>query len=243
MSRIFQNSRLLPLRLTSFAQGRNDNHGFTLIEVLISVALISLVMVLIWQTTSQSLSAKKKIETRQEFYHFARIAMDKMTQDLSMAFLMSGNSHLGQQQGSPLMKTVFDGAAEELTFASLSHLRLFQGARESEAAEIGFKIERDPEDRDNSILLRRESKWVDDKPEDGGVWVPVAHKIREFKLEYYDGDKFDWKSSWNSESSERGRLPRAVKLTLTFEHPADPEKELPFTTTVLVGMHKNAIDF
>ncbi|MBI4124943.1 MAG: hypothetical protein HY466_03300 [Deltaproteobacteria bacterium] len=169
--------------------------------------------------------------------------MDKMVQDLSMAFLMNGNPHWGQRQGSPLVQTVFDGDSDALHFASLSHLRLFQGARESEAAEIGFKIERDPEDRDNSILFRRESKWIDDKPEEGGAWVPVAHRVREFKIEYYDGDKFDWKSSWNSENTEKGKLPRAVKLTLTFEHPVKPEEEIPFTTTVLVGMHRNAIDF
>lgn len=222
---------------------RNCRRGFTLIEVLLAVALISVVMLLIWQTTSQSISAKKKIETRQEFYHFARVAVDKMVQDLSMAFLMSGNQHLGQKQGSPLIKTIFDGDADTLSFASLAHLRLFEGSPESEAAEISYKIERDPEDRENSILYRRESKGVDDKPEEGGAWVPLAYKIRELKAEYYDGDKFDWKSSWNSENTEKGKLPRAVKLALTFEHPSDPEKELPFTTTVLLGMNKNAIDF
>lgn len=221
----------------------NCKKGFTLIEVLISVALVSFVMLLIWQTTSQSILAKKQIETRQEFYHFARVAIDKMVADLSMAFLLGSDLHLGQRQGSPLMKTVFKGGADELTFTSLSHLRLFQGARESEATEVGYKIERDPDDKDHSVLYRRESKWIDDQLEEGGVWVPLAPKVKELKIEYYDGEKFDWQSSWNSESSEKGKLPRAAKLTLTFVHPANPEKELPFTTTVLIGMHQYAIDF
>lgn len=215
--------------------------GFTLLEVLISVALVSMIMAMIWQTTSQSISAKKRIETRQEFYHTARVALDKLNQDLSQAFLVAGPMHTGTRQGSPLLQTVFDGDSDSLTFASLSHVRLFQGSRESESAEIGYKIESDPEG-DDSVLMRRESREVDNRPEDGGAWMAIANRLKSFKAEYYDGEKQDWKSSWNSESSEKGKLPRAVKVELVFVHPARPDEEIPFTTMILVGM-RDAISF
>lgn len=217
--------------------------GFTLIEVLISVALVSVIMMMIWQTTSQTISAKRRVEKREELYHSARVAMDKMMQDLSMAYLVRGNPHWGSKQGSPQLKTVFKGDADGFQFTSLSHLRLFKGSRESEGTEIGYRLERDPDDRDFLVLQRREAKGIDGNPDEGGAWVSLASRVKAFQAEYYDGGKFDWISSWDSESTEKEKLPRAVRLKLVFEDPGRKDEELPFTTTVLIGMHRNAIDF
>ena len=221
---------------------RNCKKGFTLIEVLVSIGLVSVLMMLIWQDTSQSVKSKDKIEKRNAIYHFARVTVNKMTQDITMAFLLKGPAQLGAKQGSPQSKTVFKGDEEKMNFDSLSHLRLFQDSKESEETEIGYKTERDPDNRDRLILFRRESKTIDNNPDEGGVWVPLAYKLKGLKLEYYDGVKFDWKTSWNSETSEKDLLPRAVRVTLTFEDPRNKENDMPLTTTVLLGM-KNAIEF
>lgn len=217
--------------------------GFTLIEVLVSVALVSVIMLMIWQTTSQTIKAKVRIERRNEVYHNARISVDKMVQDLSMAFLLAGPAHLGQSHGTPRLKTVFKGEAEQVAFASLAHLRLFKGARESDSCEIGYKLERDPESRENFILMRRESKWIDDKPDEGGTWVPLAEKVKKIKFEYYDIRKFDWQSSWGTEAEGAARLPRAVKVSIAFENPDNKDEDISIITLAMVGMVNNAIDF
>lgn len=220
-----------------------SSKGFTLIEILISVAIVSVVMVMIWQTTGQSIAAKKKVEMRDAVFHSARVAVAKMVMDIEQAVLLQGGQHLGQKQGSPLLKTVFKGESDQLHFTSLAHLRLFRDAPESEGCEIGYRLERDPESRDHYLLLRRESKWIDAQPEEGGVWVPLAKKVKEIKFDYWDGRQFDWKSSWNSESTEKDQLPRAVRIVLKLEHPLRPDEEWPFQTTVLIGMHNHAIAF
>lgn len=217
--------------------------GFTIIEIMISVALLAVIMTLIYQTTFQSIRGKKKVEERDKVFHAARVALEKMSQDISMAFLLKGKEHLGDRQGSPLMKTVFNGSADKLYFTSLSHLRLFEGARESEAAEIGYQLERDPDNREGYHLLRRESPTIDTNPEDGGKWVPLAEGVKKIKFEFYDAKQHDWRSSWNSTSDSEDRLPRAVKVTLTFPRPAKPDEEVPFEMVTLIEMYANPIDF
>lgn len=204
---------------------------------------MAVIMLLIWTTTSQSISGKKRVEERDAVYHLARVAMDKITQDLTMAFLLEETAHGGVRQGAPQVKTVFFGEADRIHFVSLSHLRLFQTAKESESAEIGYRLESDPETRGFAQLLRRESKTMDGQPEEGGVWIPLATQVKELVLEYYDATQFDWKSSWNSESGEKGKLPRAVRVRLSFADPKDPDEKLVFTTVALVGMYKNAVGF
>ena len=222
---------------------RATRSGFTLIEVLVSVALVAVIMLLIWQTTGQTLNAKQRIEKRDELYHNAHVSVDKMVQDISMAFLVNGPSHTGQRQGSPQIKTVFKGEDASLYFASLAHLRLFSGSRETEGSEMGYKVEQDPDNRDFLILMRRESKWMDDKPEEGGVWLPLASRVKKLKIEYYDGRKFDWQSSWNTESDTGMKLPRAVRISIDFDNPDNPDEDTSITTTALLEMYNNAIDF
>lgn len=223
--------------------GLRSDKGFTLIEVLVAVGLVSVIMLLIWQTTAQTINAKQRIEKRNEIYHNARVAVDKMVQDVSMAFLLGNLSHTGQRQGSPQMKTVFKGEAESLEFASLAHRRLYRESRESEGAEIGYKVERDPDNRDLYRLMRRESKWIDGDPEEGGGWFPLAEKVKGLKLEYYDSKKWDWTGSWNTESDTGLRLPRAVKIMLAFQNPDNPDEDITVTTVAWIEMYNNAIDF
>ena len=214
-----------------------SNSGFTLIEVLISVAIISVIMVLVWQTTAQSIKGKQKAEKRYQTYHEARVSIDKIVQDISMAFLIKGEAHLGKKQGIAQMKTVFKGEESELNFDSMSNVRLFSNSRQSEECEIGYKVEPDPENHDWLKLMRRQAKNIDDKPEDGGDWLELITRVKRFQLEYYDGQKFEWQSSWNSENTEGGTLPRAVRVTLALEDFRDPKEEMVFQTIAFVEMY------
>ena len=222
---------------------QNCKKGFTLIEVLISIAILSGVMLLLWQITNQTIRAKTAAEKREALYHTARVSMNKMMLDFSQSFLLDGKGQWGLKQGAEAVKTEFRGSDAAVHFASLSHQRLFQGAYESESAEIGYRLESDPDAPDLYRLLRRESKIVDDRPDDSGVWIPLAEGVKRCSFQYYDGEKFDWLSTWNSEGSEKGRLPRAVKIDLILEDPKNSEEDFPFETIVFVEMYANKIDF
>ncbi len=237
----FREKKDVRRRRTSFFP-RFFSGGFTLIEVLVAVALISTIMVLIWQTMGASMKAKSRIEKRDEIYHNVRVSVDKMVQDLSMAFLLSGTAQLGQRQGSPQLKTIFKGDADQILFATLAHLRLYANARESASANVTYKLERDPNDNELYLLKRKESKWLSTNPEEGGVWITLAEKVKGMKIDYYDARKYDWQSSWNTESDTGLRLPRAVRVALTFKNPDNADEDIHMTTIALVGMN-NAIDF
>lgn len=222
---------------------QKSSRGFTLIEVLLSVAIVAVMMLLIYQTTSQTIQGNKKMEKREQLYHAVRVSLEKMVNDLSQAFLLDGSVHKGQKQGSDQMQTSFKGEAESVAFASLAHLRLFEGARESESCEIGYKLEKDPDDSDYFILLRRETPILDSNPEEGGRWIPLAGRVKKLSLEYYDSKKREWQASWQSEQDQKLRLPRAVKIKIDFDHPVRKDETITFTTIALIGMYTNAIDF
>src|SRR3989338_8740801 len=222
--------------------------GFTLIEVLIGVAILAFIMTMVWTNTRQSIRAKERIEKRGDVYHDARVTLGKMVHDISMSYLVSGEAHVGKKADHQTIQTAFhgrdSGKEDSLSFVALSHMRLFRSARESDSAEISYKVERYPDKPDGLQLLRRESNWVDDKPEEGGEGISPLDFMNGMELEYYDADKKEWTAEWNSESGIRkGKLQRAVRITLMMQDPDHEEEEIPFKTMAMIEMYKNAIDF
>lgn len=239
----------MSLRTSQNCNGkRTTGNGFTLIEVLVAVSLLAVIMTLVWTTTSQSLRARERIEARSEVYHEARVTLAKIQRDFSMAFLVLLPEDLGKKGDHVAMKTAFhgqdSGKEDSVYFDSMDHLRLFRSSRESETCEVGYKVEKNSEDSHLFQLMRRESPWVDEHPDEGGDWIVLSDHLTGLNLEYYDATKKEWTGEWNSESDiQKNRLPRAVRITITLPDPDQEGEDLTFQTVALVEMYKDAIDF
>lgn len=197
--------------------------GFTLIEIMIAMAILAMISVLIYTSTSQTIKGKEETVKRDESNHSVSLALNKMAADLQTAFILNSPDLLGSEGR---IKTVFSGKEDKLDFAALSHTRYFKNTREADFAEVGYYLADDPEDSSKKILMRRESKLLDDKPEEGGSADPMVEGVKDFRLEYYDPKKKEWLKSWDSSQLEQSnRLPRAVRIEIKIENPEEEEPQ------------------
>lgn len=225
--------------------------GFTLLEVMISVAIVGVIMMLIWTSTSQSLRSKDRIEERDLVYHSARVALRKISDDLAVAFLIkkASTSELSASTSATgsQVKAFFVGenqsSQDTLKFTSLSHLRLFSGAKEADQCRIMYEVVPDEEEVGKYNLIRREDPWLDDSTDVKGKALTLVENIREFDLEYYDTRKEDWVREWNTERVDwKDRLPYAVRINLLFTDPESEDIEIPMTTSVIIALSKDPIE-
>ncbi|MBI4212427.1 MAG: type II secretion system protein, partial [Deltaproteobacteria bacterium] len=162
-----------------------SNNGFTLLEVLVAIAIMGFTMVLVQSTTSQMLDAKDRIEERDLLYQSGRVAMRKLTDDLTQAFLIGkGSTNSNVAFGNPLelptspttiTRTVpkpiaffigkDGGERDSLKFTSFSHLRFIKDTKESDQAKIEYAMEPSKEDPRIFHLVRKEIPWLDDRTE------------------------------------------------------------------------------
>jgi hypothetical protein len=178
------------------------------------------------------------LERRDQTVQQARIAMDRLRRDLTLAYLTKNVGAVNTY------RTIFvgqdNGADDRAWFASLSHLRLYKDARECDQTEITYWTEPDPNAEDARVLLRREGPRIDHEPEKDGVIQPLAYNVRAFDIRYLDSTTNEWKESWDTTGADTpNRLPRAALVTLTLLAP-DPEdeermREESFVTTVLLA--------
>jgi general secretion pathway protein J len=227
-----------------------SQRGFTLIEILMALAVMSLMLTALYQSMASSFEAKDIVSKLNDRYHEGRQVMGKVARELRMAFLRAEVPEQFREE-KPTVLTRFKGQRDELYFASTAHLRLRAGARESDQTEIAYFLGPSPRDTGyrGKTLFRRESRRIDGKPERGGYIWPVVDGVKEFQLEYWDDTKEiagdAWQRDWDSHENEaEPLLPARVRITLELESPLNPRRPLRFVTQAAPRIRRpiNVID-
>ena len=201
-------------------QSRRHARGFTLIEIMISIALFSVIAVTITVSMSNSFEVKRELTEINDRYHEGRQVMRRITRELRMAFLRAQPPEEVQEE-RPAVLTRFLGEEDEIYFANNAHIRLRAEGRESDQSEVAYFLRRPSYDSPyrGKTLFRRESRRVDNRPDRGGSTWPVLDGVKSLKIEYWDDSKEigddAWQRDWDSDDNKL--LPARVRVTLELE--------------------------
>lgn len=209
--------------------------GMTLLEIIVSVSIVAVMASLVYGSARRHMEARDFAARLEEQYSMVRIAMSRMSREISMAFL---SNHVSPDKRS---QTIFKGISESpvnrLTFSSFSHLRLKSDVHESDQNIITYYGKQDSKNSSLINLMRYEKKVIDDKPEEYEEGEVLARGIVGLKFKYYDEEKREWVDSWDTMGIERGnRLPRYVEITLTMMD--ENGREVPFVTKTKIQITK-----
>ena len=197
---------------------RSDvDRGFTLIEVMLALAILTFITTIMWGSFSQTATNKRAIENAQERLHTVRVALLRMAREIEMAYLSrSENTALTNRRtfltGTPRADI------DELTFSTFSHQRLRAGAFEGDTSLVLYYGARDPEDPRVLNLMRRETRRLQaEEPStlSGEAYV-LCPDVARLKFQYYDHRKKEWQNDWSTlNASGTQYLPTHIRITLT----------------------------
>ena len=215
--------------------------GFTLIEVMVAIAILSLMMVVGWSVSNSITKAKKQYGAQQDRWREARLALSRMSRDFEMAYL-SGNEDRTRDTTRTFFSGEAEGGIDKAQFSTFAHTPLYADANESDQTIISYAVASSREDRSRQDLMRRETRRLPSAEE---KWDQVKASndtllsgIKRFKLEYYDFTDKSWKDSWSTQNTD-GRLPRPpdrVRVTIVLEN--ELKEEVTFTTQVRIHMQE-----
>ena len=203
--------------------------GFTLIEVLISAALMTIILVCAYLCLSACIQGRNLVEPRADIFQNARVAMGLLTADLRDACPLSSDSaFLGMK------RMIGEVEADNLDFAT--HNYTPRRAREGDFCEVSYYVEPDPQSGRYSLWRRRNPTIAPD-PLAGGSREEIAENVLGVRFEFTDG--VDWYDNWGevegkakAENSQKVQynlegLPEAVRITLMLDtnpgSKADPQ--------------------
>jgi len=192
--------------------------GMTLIEVMVAITILATVSVVVFSGFDQTMRNKAHIEEQSDRAHIIRVALERMTSEISQAYV---SMHLNPSPALQTVQTCFiggrGGRGHRLDFTSFSHRRLYRDAHESDQNELSYFMMDHPEEPNTRVLVRREQNRVDEDPQTGGNLQILVEDVIGFEVEYLDAATGEWTDTWDTRemTHQPNRLPVQVKLLLT----------------------------
>lgn len=210
-------------------------------EVMVATLILALISSLIYGSFARSLEIPEYLRDIQERYHKVRIAMDRMTTELSMAYLSKHVDSSSDKGPRYLIRVKHMEPGDRVDFTSFAHMKMVEDANESDQSEIGYFMEQDPDKRDQYNLMRREQKRIDNEPGWGGKKQVLAADVKAFHVQVYDELEKEWVNEWDTSQVEQfERIPKILALTLTILD--ENGKEVTFYTKTQIMLEK-PLDF
>lgn len=211
-----------------------SGRGFTLAEVMIALSITGLISTLVWGSFSTGLRAKEVVDQEAGLYRELRTGMSRMTREISMAFV-SENWDAARFRGNNDRPTFFTGEQNKLSFSMLGHQRLLKDAKESDQSIVFYKVDRDPDERDKTSLLRCEKPVIDDQPDRCERWETLISDVKKIEFKYWDNKMIEWVSDWDTRKLEHpSQLPDRVRIELTGKN--ELGKEQKYVTQTRINM-------
>ncbi len=210
-----------------------NRRGFTLIEILIGAALMSLILVAAYLCLNGALASQKMIEPRAAVFQNARVAMSLISADLRCACPLSKDSDfLGMH------RTIGTMPADNLDFATHNFTPRRSG--QGDYCQVSLYMEKDSQTGLYTLYRRRNAAIALD-PLSGGTREEIATGLVGVQFDYYDG--YEWYDTWgevdrrtksrssNKEQYNLDGMPEAVRVTLWFDSNPKAKKAKAATAT------------
>ena len=171
--------------------------GFTLIEVLLALALSALLLTTVYWTYFSINRAIDAATEGHEAMETGRSLIELLKRDIrgisALKFpLTAVNEEIeGQKAGT-------------IDFATTAHL----GPETHQITRVGYSLIQDPDGR--KILIRRQTRNLRDEVVKFEMTSELSKIVSSFSLDFYDGS--DWVDNWDSKA--KGTLPKQVRITL-----------------------------
>ncbi len=206
--------------------------GFTLIEVILAITILSTLTVLTTQALSRALKAKVKIQTEVDDVASLRDSMRMIRADINLAYhhrdfekeisdlvnkptppagiaTPTAPPPVVQRENKRVDPTTdFVGTEDKMNFVTMNNGRTTANSKQADFTEVGYALKdcRNLTDTSKSskCLYRRTQLIVDEDVTEGGTEMVLLENISEFKLRYIGEGKQDWVSTWKTNNGGDG---------------------------------------
>ena len=183
--------------------------GFTLLEILMTLAILAVLATLVYSSFDASVRAMEQVDREVEPYRQVRTILSRMSEEISMAYWTDRNTRPdpvfvgrdGVMEGQPW---------DSLRFTSLSHFRYLEDEAASDLTLLEYELAASPEGQ--TVLLHRSSPNLYRFLEDSDERFILGEGISGLNLRYFDGR--EWVNLW--EAADRKGLPEGVEIEVYF---------------------------
>lgn len=205
--------------------------GFTLLEVLVAIAIFAVIIVTLFSSYTGSLRLMKAAEPQADLYRQARVTLSRIADDLESAYYINGEDDLF----AGVNEVVDLRDADFLTFKSRAHISFTIESSPVGVTVISYYVE---EADDGLILFRSDTPVYAKQPDEKSQGIILCDRMAGINFQYFDaeGDSYD---EWSlTDEARDGKLPSRVSIQLLLNGIDQKSPILTFTTSVVLVEHR-----
>jgi general secretion pathway protein J len=195
--------------MSLFLPRHNSEQGFTLIEILLAVALVATIAALVFGSLLTTVNVIDSARANAAGEQVVRITMRLMADELSMAVSLPVMPWMGvnaQREGQP---------ADTVAFLTMGQFRGAESAQDTEVVRIVYT-------REGDKLLRLVRRNLYGLTDDSLEQLELAGMVKGFNVRYYDSTNNLWVDEWDGRA--RSKPPAALLIELTVQQDtAEPQ--------------------
>jgi general secretion pathway protein J len=207
--------------------------GFTLVEILIAVFILTIVLSTIYAAYTGTLKIIKISEQDSDIYAMGRSAMQRMTRDLGSVSTYNGRFEFISKRYA-LADREFAG----LSFKSTEHVEFSDKVIPTGIATINYLPEEDSQNK-GYLLMRYDTLFsksdAQDPPQEGFILCDRLHSLT---YRFYDatGNEYDAWDSTSDSQVQKDKAPSIISIHLTIANTVDQDHPYRFMTKVSLPM-------
>jgi len=206
--------------------------GFTLLEIMIAIFIFASVLSTIFISYTGTFNIIDKTESRSNIYRMARIALERMQEDLESAYFSTHSTpFVGKDRE-------IDGRdADALNFVSRAHVVFDEEEENPGIAWVSYYVQ-ESDNGDGLILYRSDTPEFAEAPEEGTGGLILCDGLSSVDFIYYDADGKPY-DTWDSTGDGlKDKFPVMVEIELSFIDTSDTERPVKFGLNVSFPMGK-----
>jgi len=196
--------------------------GFTLIEVLLTLVIMTGIMITVTTILNVARQSRDTIHNIQEQQLAGPAILQRLEQDLRGLFLYDRDPRHALLVQNRMLSGL---EADTLNFVSATdglipwRERPNDPFRRADVNEVGYVLRPSPSSDEFLELYRREDFGVDDKPFEGGQYALLHDRVKGVTIRLYreDGVEAEEIESWGSDNDEFVGVPARLEIELTLE--------------------------
>ncbi len=211
-------SLLVPKLVTRYSLlVTNKRSGFTLLEILVAMAILGIVVTTVLGSFNMVFSTTERLDTGAALFEMGKSALGQITADLENVFILARPFYKPPGVSDPPDPYRFLGTVEaaggtrfaSLQMSSRSHVPLEPAARESGIAQIVYYVQTR---RDGVAVLRRaDHLFPYPRFEENSLDPALCANVKSLAFTYIAGDGTE-SESWDSDADRYGHATPAMVL-------------------------------
>lgn len=228
-------SSVSPVLLSS-----TGHSGFTILEILIAIVIFVTLLTTIYASYTGTFRVIGDTESQAEIYQMARIAMERMLEDLESLYIQEGSRNAGSEGSTENLfqflgeeREIMGQRADTLRFLSSAHIDFSGNNPGYGATQIGYYV-KESNNGESFILYRTDNPLLKEPypPDEMSGGLVLCEGLVSVSFTYY-GEDGQTSNSWDSNSAgTESKIPKAVSISLEFINASNPELPVKFTTSV-----------